>query len=85
LNQAKADGSYHKQLQQLAKIQLLVIDDWGLEALKPAQRNDLLEIMDDRHGSSSTVVCSGLMEPDTLMRDNKRQSERCHHESKTNA
>lgn len=60
LNQAKADGSYHKQLQQLAKIQLLVIDDWGLEALKPAQRNDLLEIMDDRHGSSSTVVISQL-------------------------
>ena len=32
-----------------------------------------------------TYMCSGLMEPDTLMRDNKRQSERCHHESKTNA
>lgn len=30
------------------------------------------------------VMCSGLIEPDTLMRDNKRQSERCHHESKTN-
>lgn len=29
-------------------------------------------------------ICSGLIEPDTLMRDNKRQSERCHHESKTN-
>ena len=60
LNQAKADGSYHKQLQQLAKIQMLVIDDWGLEPLKPAQRNDLMEIMDDRHGSSSTVMISQL-------------------------
>ena len=29
---------------------MLIIDDWGLEPLKPAQRNDLMEIMDDRHG-----------------------------------
>ena len=50
LTQAKADGSYHKQLKQLAKTQLLMIDDWGLEPLKPAHRNDLMEIMDDRHG-----------------------------------
>lgn len=60
LTQAKADGSYHKLLKQLAKVQLLVIDDWGLEAMTPAQRNDLMEIMDDRHGHSSTVVISQL-------------------------
>jgi DNA replication protein DnaC len=60
LTQAKADGSYHKQLKQMARIQLLVIDDWGLEPLKPAQRNDLMEIMDDRHGQTSTVVISQL-------------------------
>ena len=60
LTQAKADGSYHKQLQQLAKIQLLVIDDWGLEPLKPAHRNDLMEIMDDRHGVTSTLMISQL-------------------------
>jgi DNA replication protein DnaC len=60
LTQAKADGSYHKQLKQLAKVQLLVIDDWGLEPLKPAHRNDLMEIMDDRHGQTSTVVISQL-------------------------
>ncbi len=60
LTQAKADGSYHKQLKQLAKVQLLIIDDWGLEPLKPAQRNDLMEIMDDRHGHSSTVMISQL-------------------------
>jgi len=39
---------------------LLIIDDWGLETLKPAQRNDLMEIMDDRHGDTSTVVISQL-------------------------
>ena len=60
LTQAKADGSYHKQLNQLAKIQLLVIDDWGLEPLTQAHRNDLMEIMDDRHGHSSTLMISQL-------------------------
>jgi DNA replication protein DnaC len=60
LTQAKADGSYHKQLRQLAKVQMLIIDDWGLEPLKPAQRNDLMEIMDDRHGHTSTVMVSQL-------------------------
>jgi len=60
LTQSKADGSYHKQLKQMARIRLLVIDDWGLEPLKPAHRNDLMEIMDDRHGQTSTVVISQL-------------------------
>lgn len=60
LTQTKADGTYHKKLQQLAKIQLLIIDDWGLETLNSAQRNNLMEIMDDRHGDTSTVVISQL-------------------------
>ena len=37
-----------------------LLDDWGLEPLNAAQRNDLMEIMDDRHGCSSTVVISQL-------------------------
>lgn len=60
LTQARADGSYYKKLKQLEKIPLLLIDDWGLETLKPAYRNDLMEIMDDRHGRSSTAVISQL-------------------------
>ena len=60
LTQAKADGSYPKLLRQLARIRLLVLDDWGLEPLAQAHRNDLLEIMDDRHGQSSTMVISQL-------------------------
>lgn len=60
LVQAKADGSYSKALQGLAKLDLLILDDWGLEPLKGAQRNDLMEIMDDRHGSSSTTIISQL-------------------------
>ena len=60
MTQAKADGSYQKLLVRLAKIQIIVIDDWGLEKLTTAHRNDLLEIMDDRHGSTSTVMISQL-------------------------
>lgn len=60
LTQAKADGSYQKVLKQIARTQLLLIDDWGLEALTAAQRNDLMEIMDDRHGATSTVMISQL-------------------------
>ena len=39
---------------------MLILDDWGLEPLKAAQRNDVMEIMDDRNGSSSTVIISQL-------------------------
>ena len=60
LSQAKADGSYSKSLQSLAKLDLLILDDWGLEPLTAAQRNDLMEIMDDRHGCSSTAMISQL-------------------------
>ncbi len=60
LTQTKVDGTYQKYLTQLAKVQVLIIDDWGLETLNAAQRNDLMEIMDDRHGSRSTVVLSQL-------------------------
>jgi DNA replication protein DnaC len=60
MTQAKADGSYQKLLKQLASTQLLLIDDWGLEPLEAAHRHDLMEIMDDRHGATSTVVISQL-------------------------
>ncbi|MDQ1886721.1 IS21-like element helper ATPase IstB [Aeromonas salmonicida] len=60
LSQAKADGSYAKVLGQLAKIELLILDDWGLEAVNAQQRNGLLEVMDDRYGKYSTVVVSQL-------------------------
>jgi len=60
LTQSKADGTYRKVLQQLAKLDLLILDDWGLEPLEAAHRNDLMEIMDDRHGASSTIIISQL-------------------------
>ena len=39
---------------------MLILDDWGLKPLDTAQRNDLMEIMDDRNGTTSTVVISQL-------------------------
>lgn len=60
LTQSKADGSYPKVLQALAKLDLLILDDWGLEPLNAPQRNDLMEIMDDRHNAASTLMISQL-------------------------
>lgn len=60
LNNAKADGTYHKELTSLSKLPLLILDDWGMDELTHTQRNDLMEIMDDRHGNASTVVISQL-------------------------
>lgn len=57
---AHCDGSYLKMINQIAKADLLIIDDWGLEKLTQSQRNDLLEIMEDRHGNKSTIVTSQL-------------------------
>lgn len=39
---------------------LLIMDDWGPEPLEATHRNDLMEIMDDRHGHSSTLMISQL-------------------------
>lgn len=57
---AKGDGRYVKVLVEWAKIDVLVIDDWGLAPLTAEQCRDLLEILDDRHGRRSTLVTSQL-------------------------
>ena len=53
-------GSYSKLLKAIASLNLLIIDDWGLEALNAATRFDLMEIMDDRYEQSATVIISQL-------------------------
>ena len=60
LNLAKADGRYPKLMTDLAKTDLLVLDDWGLAPLTDAQRRDLLEILEDRHNLKSTLVTSQM-------------------------
>ena len=60
LNLARADGSYARVLSRLAKADLLILDDLGLGAPKETQRNDLLEVLEDRYGRASTVMTSQL-------------------------
>ena len=57
---ARGDGRYGRLLKTLARVSLLILDDWGLAALTPDQERDLLEVLDDRHGCSSTIVTSQL-------------------------
>ena len=60
LSIAKADGRYDKLLTGIGRIDLLVLDDWGLYKFVKEQRHDLLEILEDRHGRRSTLVTSQL-------------------------
>ena len=60
LSIAHGDGRFAKLIAQLAKTDLLILDDWGLEKMTLSQRNDLLEIMEDRHGLKSTLITSQL-------------------------
>jgi len=55
-----ADGTFRKRLADIAKIQLLIIDDFAIAPIGARERNDLLELMDDRAGSRSTIVMSQL-------------------------
>lgn len=57
---AKAGGTYSLWLAQLAKLDLLILDDWGLVAPDIERRQDLLEILDDRYQKRSTIVTSQL-------------------------
>lgn len=58
LQQARGDGSHLKALLRLGKVQLLVIDDLLVTPLAEAERRDLLEIVEDRYATTSTVISS---------------------------
>lgn len=60
LSIAHGDGRFAKLIGQLARTDVLVLDDFGLEKMTLTQRNDVLELMEDRHGSRSTLVTSQL-------------------------
>lgn len=58
LKLAKADGSYLKELTKIERQQLLIIDDFGIQPLDAQNRATLMEIIEDRHGKSSTIFTS---------------------------
>jgi DNA replication protein DnaC len=57
---AHGDGSWSRSMGQLARTDLLILDDWGLHKLNAAQRNDLMELIEDRHGRRATLIASQL-------------------------
>lgn len=60
LKLSKVDGSYIKELTKLAKADLLIIDDFGLQAFDNHAREALMDIIDDRFNKTSTIVSSQI-------------------------
>ena len=58
--QMKADGSYPREIGRVEKYDLLILDDFGMQALDNTARMILLEIIEDRHGRKSTIISSQL-------------------------
>jgi DNA replication protein DnaC len=58
MKMAKSDGSYLKELARIEKQDLLLIDDFGIQGLDAAGRTTLMDIIEDRHGKTSTMITS---------------------------
>ena len=57
---AKSDESYIRQIKRIEKQDLIIIDDFGMQPLDDMTRMMLLEIIEDRHQKSSTIIASQL-------------------------
>ena len=57
---ARASGQYARFLASLARIDVLVLDDWGISPLAGEQRRDFLELVEDRYGAKSLIMTSQL-------------------------
>ena len=55
-----SDGSYIKEISKIEKLDLLILDDFGLKPLDNSQRLMMLELLEDRHGKRSTIIASQL-------------------------
>lgn len=60
LKMMKADGSYGREIAKIERYDLIILDDFGLQALDNTARMILLEIIEDRHGRKSTIISSQL-------------------------
>lgn len=60
LTLGRSDGRYTKMLRTLSRASLLIIDDWGPEALNADRRRDLLEIVEDRYDRGSILITSQI-------------------------
>lgn len=57
---ARGDGRYVRLMASLAKVDVLILDDWGLAILDDERRRDLLEVLDERYQARSTIITSQL-------------------------
>ncbi len=57
---AHGDGTYARLMNQLQKTELLILDDWGMQKINAAQRQDLMEVIEDRHARRATLIASQL-------------------------
>lgn len=57
---AKGEGNYLKYLQKLTKVNLLIIDDFGINSMSDTDKKDLMEIIEDRYMTGSTIIASQL-------------------------
>lgn len=60
LKLCKVDGTYLKELNRILKVELLILDDFGLQSFDNHAREALMDIIDDRHGKSSTIIASQI-------------------------
>ena len=60
LKMAKADGSYIKEISRIERQDLLILDDFGLQPMDGHSRSVMMEIVEDRHGTRSTIITSQL-------------------------
>lgn len=60
LNAARAVGTFERKLQQLARIDLLIIDDFGLKPIRPPHDEDLHELIAERYERAATIITSNL-------------------------
>ena len=64
LGQARQEAAYPNLLRSLARIDLLILDDWMRDSLTPANAQDILEVLDDRYGQASTIVAAQMPVPE---------------------
>lgn len=55
---ARLHGRQARTLAAIARVKLLILDDWAMVALTAEQRRDLMEVVDDRHGRASTIIAT---------------------------
>jgi len=58
LHVARADGSYVRLLAKIARMDVLIVDDWAMRNLKDQERHDFWEVIEDRTGQTSTIITS---------------------------